>query len=297
MTKHFRELSETPLVPVETEYLVTDMEAMVNERVDEYLDGYPFQVSVADFHPTLNDGKLPSGIRRIDNSYVSKVAPGVREFAGIDILMQFPIVSEAENPLNITLKWTDGLQCRIAIVDKLPIILVERGDEIIHSGILDQSEMTSYLNSSGLPESMWGSSIKDLIEDTNQSRDVKLRHASTAPVDHHTSMEIVHDVRSMINDAGERELVQELCLNVDHLSKATGGKGNEIYLPSTATFRNMLRFERGELSNAWEYRGAYEGKLEAGEFIDEVVQVDPKLGLPKSKIINKALNVLSKRPY
>jgi len=297
MTKHFRDVPEMPTVPIETEYLVTDMEAMVNERVDEYLDGYPFQVNVSDFHPTMNDGKLPSGIRRIDNSYVSKIAPGFREFSGIDILMQFPVVSDAINPVNITFKWTDGLQCRIAIVDKLPIILIERGDEIIYSGILEQSEMTSYLNSSGLPESMWGSDIKELIADTNHSRDVKLRHASSTPVDHHTSMEIVHDVRSMINDAGERELVQELCLNVDHMSKASGGTDNEIYLPSTATFRNMLRFERGETSNAWEYRGAYEGKLEAGEFIDEVVQVDPKLGLPKSKIINKALNVLNKRPY
>jgi hypothetical protein len=297
MTKHFRDVPEIPAVPAETEYLVSSMETMVNEHVDEYLDGYPFQVSVSDFHPTMLEGKLPSGIRRIDNSYISKTAPGAREFSGIDILMEFPIVPEAVNPLNITFKWTDGLECRIAIVDKLPIILVERGEEIIYSAILDQTEMTSYLNSSGLPESMWGSNIKDLIAETNQSRDVKLRHASTSPVDHHTSMEIVHDVRSMINDSGERELVQELCLNVDHLSQATGGIGNEIALPSTATFRNMLRFERGETSNAWEYRGAYEGKLEAGEFIDEVVQVDPKLGLPKSKVINKALNVLSKRPY
>lgn len=319
MTRQRRKSNEPLSAPPEIEYLVTDMEKLVNERADEYLDGYPYQVSFSDIHPPLSDGKLPSGIRRIHNTYVSNFASDTREFAGIDVQMQFPVVPNAENPVNINFKWTDGINCRIAIVDRLPIILIERGDEILKSGLLERGEMTSYLNSSGLPESMWGSDINKLISETNHSRDLKLRRSSMALVDPYTNMEFVHEVRMLRNDSGEQELVEELCLNVDHLSDEPGtnnanlaeqllqaeddysheiiARTTEKYLPPVATFRNMLRFERDKPGGAWMYRGAYEGKLESGEFIDEVVQTDPKLGLPKSKIITKALNVLNHHPY
>ena len=297
MTRQRRKPQEAPSAPIETEYLVTDMEKLVNERFDEYLDGYPYQVSISDFRPAMPDGKLPSGIRRIANTHVSSIAPGTREFAGIDIQMQFPVVPEAENPLNINFKWTDGIECRIAIVDRLPIILVESGDQIIKSELLQRSEMTSYLNSTGLPEGMWGSDINGLIADTNKSRDVKLRRSSLALVDPYTNMEFVHEMRLMRNDHGEKELVEELCLNIDHFTDEVSIKDDELYLPPAPTFRNMLRFERNDSREAWVYRGAYEGKLETGEFVDEIVQVNPSLGLPKNKVINKALNVLSHPPY
>jgi len=319
MTRQRRKSNEPLSAPPEIEYLVTDMEKLVNERADEYLDGYPYQVSFSDFHPMLSDNKLPSGIRRIHNTHVSSFASDTREFAGIDVQMQFPVLPNAENPVNINFKWTDGLNCRIAIVNRLPIILIERGDQILKSGLLQRTEMTSYLNSSGLPESMWGSDINKLINDTNHSRDLKLQRSSTALIDPYTNMEFVHEMRLLRNDSGEQELVEELCLNVDHLSDKAGAgnaelaeqlleaepyysqemtaESTELYLPPTATFRNMLRFERDKPGGSWMYRGAYEGKLESGEFIDEVVQTDPKLGLPKSKIITKALNVLNHHPY
>jgi hypothetical protein len=63
-------------------------------------------------------------------------------------------------------------------------------------------------------------------------------------------------------------------------------------LPGT-TYRNMFRFERNEKADQWKYRGAYAGKLESGEFIDQLVQRDPKLGVPGSKLLEKAFNFLS----
>jgi len=319
MTRPRRKSNEPLSAPPEIEYLVTDMEKLVNERADEYLDGYPYQVNVTDFQPMLSKGKLPSGIRRIHNTYVSNFASETREFMGTDIQMQFPVLPKAENPLNINFKWTDGINCRIAIVDRLPIILIERGDEILNSGLLERTEMTSYLNSSGLPESMWGSDINKLISETKNSRDVKLQRSSMALIDPYTNMQFVHETRILRNDDSEEQIVEELCLNVDHLSDnisisnaeltdqllqaepfyshEMSAGSTELYLPPTATFRNMLRFERDKPGGSWMYRGAYEGKLESGEFIDEVVQTDPKLGLPKSKIITKALNVLNHHPY
>lgn len=319
MTRPRRKSNEPLSAPPEIEYLVTDMERLVNERADEYLDGYPYQVSFSDFQPSSPDGKVPSGIRRIHNTHVSGFASKTHEFAGMDVHMQFPVTPNSENPVNINLKWNDGINCRIAIVDQLPIILVERNDEILKSGLLQRPEMRSYLNSSGLPESVWGSDINKLVSEVAKSRDIRLQRRSTAFIDPYTNMEFVHEVRHLRNDDGEAEYVEELCLNIDHLTETKtttvanfadqllqaydeDGRdmlsgGTEKKLLPLATFRNMLRFEKQSPGDTWSYRGAYEGKLGSGDLVDEVVQTDPRLGLPKSKIITKALNVLNHHPY
>lgn len=293
-----RATENSPTLAV-TEYLVSDVEELVNERIDEYLDGYPFDITVTDFQPRA-DTKEPLGIRRIENTYLSKVSSNHHEFTGMDIRIQFPVVPTADNPLNITLKWEGGMQCRVAIVDRLPILLIEdteNTEKTLLSALLSAKEMTSFLNSCGLPESIWQANLEELLIDIHDSRDIQLHRRSQAIVDPYTNMEIIHDARYMTNDIGEKELVQELCLNIDHLDDGVDAEGNEIGLPPKSVYRNMLRFERTEDGALWSYRGAYEGKLESGDIIDEIVQLNPKLGIPKDKVIDKALSVLSESPY
>ena len=291
---------EEAAVPPETGHLIRDVETQVNEHVDEYLNGQPFKMNIVDFVPISPDGRNPVGVNRIHNTYISHLVEGAREFCGIDLSFQFPIDPKAENPFNITLKWTDGVQCRLAIVDKRPILLVEDGDEdmsnILYSALIHPNEMEIYRRTLGLPTSLWGENFMDLFQDV-KSRDMHLQRSSKTLVDPFTNMEIVHDARYMKNDDDEQELVQELCLNIDHLDAGTEGGDGEMYLPAGSAYRNMLRFERDESGNQWVYRGAYSGKLVTGEFVDEVVQVDPKLGIPNEKIINKALSTLSQQPY
>jgi len=309
MTRPHKHSDSEPQVSPETEYLVTDMERYVNENVEEYLDGYPTVLKATDYHVLMtSEKKLPIGIRRIDNAYVSRFAPSERTFDSVDILMQFPIQPEAENPINIVFKWTDGTHCRIAIVDKRPLLLVENGDTTLHSAFINIDEMNTYLTSCGLPKSIWGANLDQVIEDIDSSSDIHTYQRVNAAIDPFTTLEIVHEMRFKTNAHESKKVLDELCLNIDHLGdEAEITLANNIYLPPTPTYRNMLRFEQAEENeqdsddinnrSSWSYRGAYSGKLEAGEFIDELVQIDPKLVIPNTKVVSKALAVLSQKPY
>jgi len=295
-----------PQVPPETEFLVTDMETHVNENIDEYLDGYPSIIKATDYKVLLGpDGKLPIGIRRLDNAYVSPTIKNVHEFIGVDILMQFPVQYGAENPINITFKWSGDVQCRIAIVDKRPLVLIEKGDAVLDSAFIDMDEMATYLNSCGLPKSIWGTDLDQVIEDIDSSSDTHIYQRTEVAVDPYTNMEIVHERRYKTDAHESMKILDELCLNIDHLEENAFALTDDIYLGPEPTYRNMLRFERDgddegeELATArtWKYRGAYSGKLESGEFVDEFVQIDPKLVIPNTKVVAKALSVVSQKPY
>ncbi|MDB5181006.1 MAG: hypothetical protein JWO54_769 [Candidatus Saccharibacteria bacterium] len=310
MIRPHKNSESEPQIPPHTELLVTDMETYVNENVHEYLDGYPSILKATDYQVLrAPDGKLPAGIRRIDNAYVTKVAPGERELSGVDILMQFPLQYEAENPINVTFTWNDGTHCRIAIVDKRPVLIVENGDSTLYSGFIDMDELASYLNSCGLPKSIWGADINQAIEDIDSSSDTHIYQRASIIIDPYTTMEIVHEKRFKTDIHETRKILDELCLNIDHLEYNASILTDDIYLPPAPTYRNMLRFERNETEDgtqqdtstsdeeSWSYRGAYSGKLELGEFVDALVQIDPKLVIPNSKIVAKALSVMKQKPY
>lgn len=291
-----------PRVPPETEFLVIDMETYVNQNVEEYLDGHPCALKATDYNALLTpDGKLPSGIRRLENEYVSRYAPGKREFSSLDILMQFPLQYNSENPINITFKWTDGIKCRIAIVDKRALVLLENNEATIHSAFIDMVELETYLNSCGLPKSIWGADLEQAVEDIDSSSDIHTHQRAVAIVDPFTTMEIVRETRFKNDNRQSEKILDELCLNIDHFDDNSDDFAfltNEIYLPPAPSYRNMLRFEHADINDTqWEYRGAYSGKLEAGEFIDEIVQIDPKLVIPNPKVVAKALSVLTQKPY
>lgn len=287
-------------IPPETEYLISDIEELVNLNVDKHLDGYPFKITAANYTPILDNGKAPIGVNRLNNTYVSPIVHGSREFTGMDLLFTFPMAPGNENPINISLKWSDDIQCRLAVVDRRPVLLVERGkdsENTLFAASPKPDEMTSYFNSIGLPESIWKSDLKELIQDLDNSNDIRLKRSSKTSLDPFTNFEIVHDARYMKNNDDEQELVQELCINLDHLDAGTLGNQTEMYIPPTETFRNMLRFERNDTGDEWIYKGAYSGKLTTGELVDELEQLDPKLGIPNGKIFDKALNALSQEPY
>ncbi|MBC7564612.1 hypothetical protein H7100_00045 [Candidatus Saccharibacteria bacterium] len=292
--------SETPHFAVETEYLITDVEELVNANVGDYLGNKPFRVTIVDYMPEMIDVKgsprLPIGITRFERDIIQGVAPGSREFTGIDLLFTFPITKSIteENPINVELKWSDGIRATLALVDERPVALVTRGedaDEVLFAAEPSNAVMQTYLETVGLPSSIWDDDFKDLMGDIYSSRDIQLERGSKYLLDLGTTMEISHSARYMTNDLGDKELVQELLLNIDHTSEP---RLSGVMLPGSS-FRNMFRFERNEASDQWKYRGAYAGKLISGEFVDKLVQDDPKLGVPGSKLLEKAFNFLSEQ--
>lgn len=282
--------------PPETSYLVEDVTELVNERFDAFLDGAPFHIKAKNFHPELIGWHgLPDGIHNLGEKYLPPL-PTPREFTGIDLLFRFPIDKTVENPFNITVNWSDNRDVRLAIVDKRPVILAEEsGDngDILYAERTHPEVMEYLLESLGLPESFWGDDVKEITRDLYNCPDLFITRSAKTRVDLATTLEIVHDARMTHDMDDKKQLIQELCINVDHESADAPVPAGHLYLPPYAKYRNMLRFERTDDNSAWKFAGAYHGRLGMGDLIDEIVQVDPKLGIPNGKVLDKALTILS----
>jgi len=295
--------SELPISP-DVPLLIEDLETSINEGVDAHLDGQPYRLQVINFIPELFNGRTAYGIGRIQRELIEKISPGPREFIGIDVLASFPINFEdnnsnaEENPLNITIKWSGGIQCRLALTGNMPIILVEESKvdgETLFAGMPGMDEFNSYINSIGLPTSIWKSNVGTVTEDFMMSQRISIARTLDTPVDYTTHMSVIEEKQYLTNDTGETQTFSELVVNVDHQEESRIENGNIIQ--GVSKFRNLLRFDRDESDTAWNYRGMYAGKLETGELLEELVQINPTLGVPNGKVLNKALKYLSQRPY
>jgi len=287
-----------PQIQPETEYMITDVEELVNNNVSEYLEGKTFEVKITDYIPethTIRDKMhLPIGLTRIERDVVQDVVPGPREFIGMDILFTFPLSKSnaQENPLNVKMKWSGGVAVSLALVDQRPVLLVTKGEEaedVLYAAEPNRETMRTYLETIGLPNSFWGNDFEDLMGDVYMSQDIQLERSASHLIDLGTTIEIAHTARYKTDTENTKQLVQELCLNIDHTSEP---RLSGLMLPGS-TFRNMFRFERNESEDQWKYKGAYAGKLVSGEFIDRMIQEDPKLGVPGSKLLEKAFQFLS----
>lgn len=284
-------------VAPETEYLVSDVEELVNEKIGEFLGDEPFIIKARGFRPELLSGEKPTGIDLLEADYLMDIGSFEREFQSIDLLFNYPVKGKGENPLNIEIKWSDGVQCRLAFVDRRALLLVEEAKEngqTYQAEQLPQEKMELYLSQLGLPESLWGSDIKELMRDLYNCPEVHMSQTAQTFVDFYTKIEVTHDAQLRHDMHDQKQLIQELAIKIDHLDQAESiTSPQEISLRPHFRFRNLLRFDRTDDNSAWSFKGAYAGKLGVGEFIDEVVQVDPKLGIPQVKVLEKALNGLN----
>lgn len=285
-------------IPPETPYLIEDLEDLVNRKAETFLKGSPFRVKATDFRPELISGNEAIGIDRLAFRYLP---PAPKLFSGIDLLVTFPIYinepteKDAENPLNLTLKWSNETQVRLAVVDRRRLLLAEEsGDNgrTFHAEQLHPEVFDGYIESLGLPKSFWGNDIKEITRDLYNCPDFSISQSAKTGVDIGTTLEIIHDARLKQDDDDEKQLVQELCINIDHARADIPVIPGELYLPPQPKYRNMLRFKRADSNDKWKFAGAYHGKLDAGELYDELEQINPRLGIPSGKVLDKALATL-----
>lgn len=285
-------------VAPETEYLISDVEELVNAHFREFLGDSPFKIKANGYKPELLHGTKPSGIDVLEADFLMDVGSFNREFIAIDMLFDFPLRSGSENPWNIEVKWSDGIQIRLALVDRLPILLVEESGEngrTLQSEILHPEVMAGYIEQLGLPNSIWSDDIKELTRDLYSCPEFYMTQSATAIVDPYTSVEIIHDAQMRQDIDDEKQLVQELLVHIDHLDQTSVVVEDDERAPMPyMRYRNMLRFDHDDTNGLWQYKGAYHGKLGIGEFIDEHVQIDPKLGVPSGKVLEKVLHSLER---
>lgn len=294
--RHKDAFDRAPQVPAETSYLIEDVAELVNDRFDIFLAGAPFQIKAVGFRPELISGITEHhAIDALGQQFLPP-SPTGRDFMGIDLLFRFPVKDGGENPLNITLNWSDNTDVRLAIVDKRPLVIAEEsGDlgKIFHAEELHPEIMTNYLELLNLPQSLWEDDVKEITRDLYNCPEVFMTRSAKTQVDLNTSLEIVHDARMAQDIDDNKQLLQELCINIDHSTPDSMPLPGELFLRPIAKYRNMLRFERTSDDSAWKFAGAYHGRLGTGDLIDELVQIDPTLGIPASKVLDKALAALS----
>ena len=153
--------------------------------------------------------------------------------------------------------------------------------------------MAALLNTIGLPESIWGVDSAELFQDLHNAHSFAMSRHATVVVDPYTNLGLEHDARIGEDIDGNRQIVQELRLNIDHVGADSEEIPGELYLPPLAHFRNSLRFARTDDDSAWKFMGAYSGKIGSGTLLYETVHLEPQLGVPAGKVIDKALVVLS----
>lgn len=290
--------SEPPVVSPETEYLIADIEELVNNNFREFLGESPFRIKANGYKPELLHGTRPDIVDILEFDYLMEAgSPGAREFTAIDMLFDFPLNSGSENPWNIEVKWSDGIQIRLALVNQMPILLVEESGEnghTLHSEILHPEVMAGYVEKLGLPHSIWNNDIKELTRDLYNCPEFFMSQRASTVVDPYTGVEMVHDAQMRQDVDDRKQIVQELLVHIDHLDQTPSThREDELQPVPHMRFRNMLRFDHDDENGLWRFKGAYHGKLGAGEFIDEVVQIDPKLGIPGGKVLEKVFNGLS----
>lgn len=285
------------LVPPETEYLITDLEERVNKNYREFLSDAPYKIEAKGYRPELLNNEKPVGIDVLEANYLmNRGSFDRREFASMDLIFNFPLQQNDKSPWNITVKWSDGLQCRLAVISDLPLLFVEEsgeGGHTLHSEILKPGVMSYYMDSLGLPSSLWEDDVKEITRDLYQCPEFFMTQSAKTFVDPYTSIELIHDAQIRTDIDDDKQLVYELVVNIDHLDQTppTYEEGTLPLMPHMR-FRNMLRFDRQEQEGLWKFKGSYHGKLNVGELIDDLVQIDPKLGIPGAKVLEKAFNGL-----
>lgn len=289
-------MDRAPIVPPETSYLIEDVAELVNDRVDVFLENAPFHIKASGFHPELLHGdEALHGITALGQKYLPHAYTG-RDFTGMDLDFAFPIRFTDKNPLKITVNWSDATNLQLAFRDSRPILIAgESGDsgKTFMSAILHPEIMANHLDTLSLPDSFWKDDIGEITRDLYNCPELLMTRTAKTQVDLATTLEIVHDARIAQDVDDTKQLLQELCINVDHDLPARPAATGELPLKPFARYRNMLRFSRTSDDSAWQFAGAYRGHLDTGDLIDDIVQVDPKLGIPSSKVLDKALAVLS----
>ena len=286
-----------PRIEPETGFLVRDLEELVTDKVGEFLGDEQFKISAKGYRPEIHNGEMPSGIDLLEGDYLMDFGTPDRDFQGIDLQLSYPLKKEDANPFNITVRWSGGVNCRLAVVDTLPILFIEeakKNGHTLHAEKLPQEKMELYLEGLGLPESIFGSDIKELMRDLYHCPELLMTQTAQAYVDPYTRIEISHDAQLRQDMDDKKQLTQELAVKIDHLDQSVPfAAALELPLKPQFRFRNLLRFDRNEDTNAWDFRGAYSGKLGTGETLDESSHIDPKLDIPSVKVLEKALNGLN----
>ena len=282
-----RRQPESDIKP-ETSYLISDIEELVNDRVGNLLKDEPFIVKVYGYFPEMQKDQkdkmqLPIGINRIANT-LSAQGADVTEFTGISLDFVFPLSPAVDNPLNVTLRWSDGTECVLALTGIGPIMYAcSRDGSPLFSARLENHEVRSYFETLGLPSSMWKKKISTLVSDLSTSDELSMERSVTHVIDGSTAIDVRFFALHKSTEDDKKEVIQDLSFNINHF----------VIDQRRPTYRSALRFARNVKESAWVYRGLYSGKLTEGELIDELIQADPELGVPSNHLLDKALGFLN----
>lgn len=287
----------------ETSYLVDDLNEKINQSVESYLHGAQKHLTIEGYRPLGLDRRsglpTPVGVIELEERHMRQhLDIDGADFTDMNISVDFPITSsEADNPLHVEYNWNNGARVVLAIVDKRPIMLIEKRDNqdeyhSLHAEQLHPEVFEHLLETSGIPMSTFDESIESFLDDVRDAPRIRLNREKSSIADLGTEITVRHTALLGRDINGDIQNVQELALNIDHYHSSQDPT-DTLMLGAVPKFRTLLRFARNEYEDGWQYRGTYTGKLQAGELVDTLEQQDPRLGVPSGAVMDKVLYFLA----
>ena len=283
----------------ETATRIREIEAIITDSAERYLDSAPFYVEIEGLRVDGPDGLVPYGVnrlRRLLSDPTNDLAP---ELISCDLRFMHPIQDNPDSPFTFQYNWSHDVSNTFHGRPGSHSLLASENratGKTLHSAILSPADTNSFLGSLELPDGIFSDSIVPLIQSTDQAHSLHLERRASTVIDPLSSFEINHTSDLRLVD-GERCLTQELLLHIDHFKENMDINlpPGELYFPPSRKHRTTLRFDRTPDEDGWKFAGAYSGALKPDELIGEFTH-NPNLIIPGNKILQKALSALSTPP-
>lgn len=288
-------------ISAEVPPLITAVEALVNQTSTEHLRTAPINVNVKGYSPfhmsdsleNLDTQPLPIGIL-LTSSQAERFIPSLGDFVNMDARFTFPFTDPHQPDFSVTLNFNDGSESTIQYTEDGAIRTFASPDEIVHTELLDYEDADGIVNNLGLPRSLKGENFEHLLVEFNNIKSINFERKREVKIDPITIASIAHSAFYGVQTTGQKALIQELSVNLDHIPKR---RVNRL-AKRTPSQRTGLRFDRDEATDqsGWRYRGSYISSLQGSDISGELVPGDQTLVVPTAAVLKRVVEFLEAKP-
>lgn len=306
-SEHHHPETRAEFIPTpETEYLITDIEELVNLNAEKYLQDAPAFISVVGHQAYDSRGALPYGINRIRQALTMDNNTPRPELTGMDFTFSHPIEKSVGTPLEVRMNWSNDLSTFILADREKTLFMTHnrKNEEVLDAVFLDPEESLQILESTEVINKITGQSLEEVTErftDTSELDQLIVRKIAGTAVDPATTLNLIHESITRNDTDGVQHTSEELRLEVNHAHELASSNNYDKRNLNVFSRRTMLRFERdqddlGEATSEWKFKGSYRGKLVAGSEITQDTEFISDVAIPADKTLHKALFALSYPP-
>lgn len=287
--------TELHLVPNDdTEYLLTDLNELVNNAYERLMEGTSLHVAAESFRPNAGfpDLPLPEGVGHLRTLHAINTAKRPKGFRGFDVAFTLD-ATQPTRDLSVIARWADHSSTSIIETHLGPTLLCQNADgTTAFCQSLEQASADILVQDMGLPADIFAPppqrNVRNIINSLCLAESVKTKRTSQDVLDYATTIDVTHSSHIANDLLGERKIVQELTLDTTHYNERDIGLGTSL----SPDYRHTLRFTRGGDEKIWQFAGHYDGRLTSGDEPHILAVESHRLAVPPSNLLAKTLAYL-----